>query len=181
MGGSIQIRSVLGHGTKVEVCLPAAPLPEKIASSAGRGQAVVLIDDSHANRLAWLAEAKRADRAFAAFASAEAFFANEQMIDRGSAIYVDYFFNGAPVGAAIAKQLLAAGFLMSSSPPATRRKRSRRRRAFAASSERTSRSIRRRFAEQLFHPSRVALPILWSSKLLFFASPRLLPVLTHIQ
>jgi len=72
---------------------------------------IILIDDARANRLAWEAQAKRANRTLATFASGDDFFVLEESIDRSTPIYVDYFFDGEAVGAMIAEKLVNCGFL----------------------------------------------------------------------
>lgn len=72
---------------------------------------IVLIDDARANRIAWLAQAKRAGKSIETFESAGAFFAAEGRFDRRVPIYVDYFFGDVAQGAEIAERLIRAGFL----------------------------------------------------------------------
>jgi hypothetical protein len=127
MKGKINIRSSVGAGTTVEILLPAAEegaiktrelASERPAELAEVGSAVgptsttdlVLIDDSRANRLAWSIEAKRMGRSILALSSGEEFLKVASEFDRATPMYVDYFFDGEPQGAAIAERLIQAGF-----------------------------------------------------------------------
>lgn len=71
---------------------------------------VVLIDDARANRLAWEVTAKQKSRKITTFESGDEFFHHVSSFSPSTPIYVDYFFNGQALGAAIAEKIVGAGF-----------------------------------------------------------------------
>ncbi len=72
---------------------------------------IVLIDDARANRIAWEAQAKQANRKISTFATGEDFLRQEKQFSRSTPIYVDYFFDGKATGESIAARLVGAGFV----------------------------------------------------------------------
>lgn len=71
---------------------------------------IVLIDDSRANRIAWLAQAKRDGKVIETFTSGKEFIEVQSRFDRGVPIYVDYFFDGKARGNDVAEELIKIGF-----------------------------------------------------------------------
>ena len=74
------------------------------------GAEMILIDDTLANRIAWMAQAKRANQKLATFSCGEEFFCCESLIARETPIYVDYFFDGKVGGVLIAERPVQSGF-----------------------------------------------------------------------
>lgn len=78
-GGTLDIRSELGKGTKVVLTLPL---------HQGSGE-TVLIDDDELVRLTWTLAAGRAGKRLMVYAGPDEFYSDAGMIDRAAAIYID--------------------------------------------------------------------------------------------
>lgn len=102
-GGRLEAESTPGRGTTVRLRLVRAAPPSGSPSA-------VLIDDDALVRLSWTTAAKRAGRALAVYADAEAFLREAAGVPKDTAVYIDSDLGAGRRGEEVARELHAAGF-----------------------------------------------------------------------